>query len=176
MLEFFSVAGGIQATDEMLDAAAIEILSASPVCPGKYFVMCTGDVSAVQTALNVGRKLNPDLVTDWVLLPNVEPEVFPALTGTVPVPEVHALGVIETFTGPAAILAADALVKAAACNLIEIRLNKGLGGKAFVLFTGDVSAVEAGTKAALAELEGKSLLVSYAVIPAPNPELIQQLL
>ena len=176
MIEYFSVAAGIKATDEMLDSAAVELLFSMPVCPGKYFVMCAGEVSAVQTAVNVARNVSPELTTDWVLLPNVDESIFSALTGTVPVDDIKALGVIETFTGPGAVTAADIVVKAADIKLIEIRLCKGLGGKAYALYTGDVSACESATRVAVNQLQSQSLIVSYAVIPSPNEELIRALL
>ena len=46
-------------------------------------------------------------------------------------------------------MAADEAVKTAQITLIEVRLARALGGKAFALFTGEVSAVRAAINAAV---------------------------
>ena len=57
--------------------------------------------------------------------------------------ETEVVGVMETFSLCAAVIAADASVKAAEVDLIEVRLGRGLGGKSFIVLTGDVAAVRA---------------------------------
>ena len=50
----------------------------------------------------------------------------------------------------------------------------GLGGKAFVVFTGDVSACEAAVRAAEATEGVQGLLSQSVVIPAPNMDLVRR--
>ena len=57
LVEFVSIAKGIEAADAMLKAANIELLEAKPICPGKYIVLICGDVSAVENSVNAGRPL-----------------------------------------------------------------------------------------------------------------------
>ena len=71
---------------------------------------------------------------------------------------------------------ADAAVKAANVQLIEIRLAMALGGKAFVTLTGDVAAVEAAVDAAAQVVGQKGLLVNKVVIPRPRPELLNEMI
>jgi len=60
-------------------------------------------------------------------------------------------------------------------NYDNKRNSRGLGGKAFVVFTGDVSACEAAVRAA-EQVEGaQGLLSQSVVIPAPNMELIRSI-
>jgi len=87
-----------------------------------------------------------------------------------------ALGVVETFTAASTILAADAAAKAAGVALIEIRLAKGLGGKAFFTMTGEVYEVEAAMEAALRVAREGGNLVRSVVIPAPHADLSQKVL
>ena len=47
MIEFKTVASGITATDIMLKTADVEVISAGPVCPGKYLATISGELSAV---------------------------------------------------------------------------------------------------------------------------------
>jgi microcompartment protein CcmL/EutN len=75
-----------------------------------------------------------------------------------------------------AVIAADACVKAAEVQLIEVRLGRGMGGKSFVLLTGDVAAVEAAVRAAESLEEAEGMMSKSVVIPSPHPDLIKSLL
>ena len=83
---------------------------------------------------------------------------------------------METFTLAAAIVAADTAVKAAPVQLIEIRLPFAMGGKAFTVFTGEVSAVRSGVNTAVAKLKDEGVIDSFTVIPSPHKDLIAKLL
>ena len=50
MVEIVSVPAGIEAGDTMLKAASVELVTAQPVCAGKYIVIVTGDVAAVKAS------------------------------------------------------------------------------------------------------------------------------
>ena len=73
-------------------------------------------------------------------------------------------------------LGADAAAKAAEVTLLDVHLGTGIGGKSFVVMTGEVAtvreAVAAGTKSARKE----GLLIQEVVIPNPRPEIIDALL
>jgi len=70
----------------------------------------------------------------------------------------------------------DAAVKAAQVTLMEIRLPFALGGKAFAIFTGDVSAVRSSVESAVNVLKDEGVIESYVVIAQPHKELIAKLL
>jgi microcompartment protein CcmL/EutN len=84
--------------------------------------------------------------------------------------------VIETYTLASSIVAADIAVKAAQVELIEIRLPFALGGKAFVILTGDVSSVRTAVDSAVNVLKDEGVLESFTVIPQPSKELVQKML
>ncbi|MHA1228005.1 MAG: BMC domain-containing protein [Candidatus Hodarchaeales archaeon] len=73
-------------------------------------------------------------------------------------------------------MAADEAVKSAKITLIEIRLSRALGGKAFVLFSGEVGAVQAALSAGVNRVKEQGLVLSTAVLPAPHKDLIDKLL
>ena len=73
--------------------------------------------------------------------------VFSALRGITKVEVLEALGIVESFSVASLIEGADAAVKAANVQLVEIRLAMALGGKAFVTLTGSVAAVESAVAA-----------------------------
>lgn len=97
MIEFTSIARGIYAADQMVKTADVEIVTASSVCPGKYIAIVQGDVAAVQDSVGVGESVAEEFLVDSIVIPNVSPEVFPAITGTTMPDRIQALGIIEFF-------------------------------------------------------------------------------
>ncbi|MFH1503003.1 MAG: BMC domain-containing protein [Candidatus Eisenbacteria bacterium] len=176
LVETISIAVGIRITDEMAKTAPVEILESTAICPGKFMVLVSGRVSPVEAALKRGTAVGGDVVVDTLFIPNVHPGVFPAILGATDVGEVDALGIVETFTVASSISAADAAAKAARVTLIEIRLAKGLGGKAFFTFTGEVHEVEAAMDAALEVVKRGGNLVRSVVIPRPHADTIEKVL
>ena len=171
LIETNSVAKGIQAADEMLKSASVELIMARPACPGKYLAMIAGDVGAVQNAVDAGKQASGEFIVDSFVIPIVHPEVFPALSACSQVVELRALGIIETYSVAAAIMAADEAVKSASVDLMEIRCATGLAGKSFVTLTGDVGSVNAAIEAGLGAISDSGLVMSHVVIPSPSPEL-----
>ena len=78
-----------------------------------------------------------------------------------------------TFSLASAVICADAAVKAANVNLIEIRLGRGLGGKSFITMIGEVSAVRFAVQAAENLEEAKGMVARTVVIPSPHPDMLQ---
>ena len=111
-----------------------------------------------------------------MVIPNVHPQVFPAITGATCTEGIEALGIMESFSIAAMLETADAILKAADLEGVELRLGNGLGGKSFFTYTGDVAAVKSGTGAGRQIVEQKGLMVNFEVIPSPSPVLIQSLM
>lgn len=172
MVELTSIAKGFEAADAMIKAADVEILSATAVCPGKYFVIVHGNVAAVESAVMAGKAIAGEYLVDEFILANVHPAVFPAITSTTPLTDLRALGILESFSIATMIVAADAALKAANVDAIDLRLGSGLGGKSYFTMTGDVSAVQAAVFAGAESAIEKGLLVEKVVIPSPSKELI----
>lgn len=171
LVELTSVAKGLESADSMVKASAVELLEAKPICPGKYMIMVTGDVSAVQSSVDIGKQVGADAVVDDFILPNVHPSVITAIGSSTQIDNIQAVGVIETFSVASLIVAADTAAKAANVELIEIRTGMGIGGKSFVVLTGDVSSVNAGVDAGASRAMEKGMLVEKTVIPSPHPQL-----
>lgn len=174
-LELNSIAKGIEAADIMLKAAEVELVMAHPSCPGKYHILLTGEVAAVQSSMDAGVAVGGEHVLDQVVIPRIHPQVIEAISlSTVP-EQLNAVGILEFFSVTASIQGADAAVKAADVSLIDVRLGTGIGGKSYVIMTGDVAAVEEGVESGAAFGEQNGLLVSKVVIPSPTPELYKSL-
>jgi len=176
MVEFASIARGIYAADQMIKISEVEIVTAATACPGKYIAIVRGDVAAVEDSVRVGEEFAEEYFVDSIIIPNVSEAIFPAITGATMPDEIQAIGIMESFSLATMIIAADAILKAAGLQPIELRLGNGLGGKAFFTFTGDVAAVQTGVDVGKALAEEKGLLVNAEVIPAPSEILISSLL
>jgi microcompartment protein CcmL/EutN len=175
-VELSSIAKGLEAADAMLKTSDVALLLSRTVCPGKYIVLVSGDTGAVNAAVEAGAEKAAHALVDNFVIPNIHPEVFPAIAGSVVTEELEALGIIESFSVSALIEAADAAVKAAPVRLIEIRLAMALGGKAFVTLTGSVAAAETAVAAGAAVAAKKGLLVEKVVIPRPRKELLGEMI
>jgi microcompartment protein CcmL/EutN len=171
LLEFSSIAAGIQAADAMVKRAPIDLIKTGTVQPGKYLILIGGQVADVDESLAAGREVGGPAIVDLVYLPQVHPEVARAIGGGRKPQVFDALGVIETSTVAAAINAADAGVKGAEVELLELRLADGLGGKGIVLFSGLVGDVEAAVEIGTSVLERPDLLVRQVVIPQLHLEM-----
>ena len=176
LIELSSVASGFLACDAMLKAAAVSLVLSRSICSGKYMVMVRGDVSAVEASVAAGVAGARFSVIDSFVIPNLHESIFPAISGASKVDALEALGIVESFSVAALIEGADAAAKAAAVELIEIRLAMALGGKAFVTMTGDVAAVEAAVDAGARIVGQKGMLVNKVVIPHPRPELLNEMI
>ncbi len=173
MIECLSIPKGIEAADSMLKTADVALVTAQAVCAGKYVVLISGGVAAVAAGVEAGKTVCGGNLIDSLVIPRIHPQVLKAVAACSDVPQPKALGIMETFSLCVAIKIADTAVKAAEISLIEIRLGRGLGGKAFVILTGDVSACEAAVKAGESAEGVAGLLTQSVIIPSPNMELIR---
>ena len=175
VVETVSIPLGVLAGDQMVKTAQVELVTAQTVCAGKYIVVVSGEVAAVRSAVAAGVSAASALV-DSLVIANVDERVVAAMAGACPTEQVLAVGVMETFSLASSISAADTAVKAADVELIEVRLGRGMGGKSFVIVTGEVAAVEAAVQAAESSEETQGLISSSVVIPSPHMDIIRALL
>ena len=177
-VELNSISAGLHVADEMVKAAEVQLVLARPTCPGRYLVIVTGDTGAVKSSVEAGRNIGRDMVVDWFVIPSVHEAVIPAMNGTAVCPRINALGCIETCTTASCIIAADAAAKAGQVHLIELRFAAGLGGKAFIVMTGEVSSVRASVDAGVEVVnsDASGPVLSHIVIPSPSADLKAQLL
>lgn len=175
LIELSSIASGMQAADMMLKTSQVELILSRTICSGKYMVLIGGDVAAVDAAIKTAEKNLDHAVIDTFIIPNVHPDLFPAISGKSRVDELQALGILESFSVASLIEGADSAMKAANVQIIEVRLAMALGGKAFCTLTGDVAAVEAAVEAGAKVIAEKGLLVNKVVIPNARPELLSEM-
>ncbi|HWR28719.1 MAG TPA: BMC domain-containing protein [Negativicutes bacterium] len=176
LVEFTSIAKGIEAADIMAKTADVEIQVMKTLCPGKFMVLVSGDVSSVQQSVSAGVELAADTVVDSFVIPNIHPSILPAIGGGNELPVIKAVGVIETYSVASSIEATDAAVKAAEVQPVRLHMAFGIGGKAYCVLCGEVAAVKTAVETGSALAAAKGFLVSSIVIPRPHPQVIEGLL
>ena len=176
MVEYTTVSTGIQAADTLVKTAAVEIIEAQVVCPGKYIVIITGELSAIKASVDACKTKYGEQLIDSFVLGNVHDDIFPAIYATVSVENPRALGVIETFSGASAIVAADTAAKTADVTLVELRIARGMCGKAYLILTGEVAAVSAAIDKAKETVKDGGMFLESSVIANPDPKLWEKIL
>ena len=176
LIEMTSIASGMEAADIMLKTSNVELIISRSICSGKYMVLIGGDVAAVQSSVDAAASSIDFAVIDTCVIPNIHPDIFPALSGHNKIDKLESLGILESFSVASLIEGADAAVKAATVQLIEIRLAMALGGKAFCTITGEVAAVRSAVDAGAKLIGDKGLLVNKVVIAKPRKELLSEMI
>jgi microcompartment protein CcmL/EutN len=110
------------------------------------------------------------------IINNVHESLPAAILGVTEVEKIAAIGVIETISALSAVNAADVAAKAAKVDMLEVRIARGLGGKGFLVFTGEVSAVRSAVKACANMMGETGEITSHCVLPAPHADLVKQIL
>lgn len=176
MVELQTVSAGVQSADMMLKTAEVDIIESQTVCPGKFIVIISGDLSAVKASVDAVRARFDSKIMGSFVLGNPHDSIFPALYGATAVENAKALGVLETFNAADIIVAADAAAKTSLVDLIELRVARGMCGKSFMFITGDVAAVNAAISKAKQEVSDNGMYLDSSVIPNPDKRLWDSIL
>lgn len=176
MIEFKTVSAGVTAADSMVKTAQVELIEAQVVCPGKYIALITGNLSAVDAAVENARTQYGEQLIDSFVLGNPHEGIFPAIYGTTHVEHISSLGVLETYDAAAIIVAADVAAKTSDVELIELRIAKGMCGKSYVFLCGEVSAVEAAISRAKASVSEGGMFLDSTVIAHPDEQICKSIL
>uniref|UniRef100_UPI00289814A8 BMC domain-containing protein n=1 Tax=Proteiniclasticum sp. TaxID=2053595 RepID=UPI00289814A8 len=175
LLEFKSIAKGIEVTDALMKGSRVELVLSNAICPGKYITLVTGDLTQVKNAVELGRRLGGIFLIELELIANVHPEILPALSGTAEIDDIDCIGVIETMSCLNSIVTADIARKAANVRLVEVRIARGLGGKGFTILSGEVSAVKRAIEAVHDKFLPMGDILCSTVLSNANKELVRKL-
>lgn len=176
MVEFNSIAQGIDSTDAMCKIADVTLLVSKTVCPGKYISIVAGDTSAVQQSVRAGEDKAAECVVDSFIIPNIHKSLIPAIAGTSSIEHVKAVGLIECFSVATLMEATDLALKTGEVEPLRLHIAFGIGGKAYVVLTGDVAAVNAAVAAGSGLASERGQLVRSIVIPKPHPMVVENLI
>lgn len=176
MVEYKTVSTGVSVADAMVKTAEIDIIEAQTVCPGKYIVLITGDLSAVNAAVEMAKTRFSNHLIDSFILGNPHEGIFPAMYGASKIEKVNALGILETFSAASIIVAADVAAKTAVVELIELRIARGMCGKSYVMMTGEIAAVTAAIEKAKSAVGEGAMLLDSSIIASPDEKIWKSIL
>ena len=171
-LEYSSIVIGLQALDQMVKVAHIQIIDARTISSGKYLIIFSGDVASVEYAYKAGSETGGAYLVDKLFLSQVHPDVIPAIGNTINIGEWDTIGIIETLSIVSGIESADSAAKEGGIKIIEIRLADGYGGKSYVKMMGSLDAVQSAMAAGTAKAREKNLLGMDTIIPQPHKEIM----
>ena len=176
MVEYKTVSSGVMAADIMVKTSDVEIIEAQTVCPGKYIAIISGDLSAVNAAVEAATaNFGTHLINSFVL-GNPHESIFPAIYGATDIGKISALGILETYDAASIIVAADIAAKTAIVELIELRIARGMCGKSYMMLTGEVAAVEAAIERAKKEVGEDGMYLDSSVIAHPDEKVCRTIL
>lgn len=171
MVEYKTVSAGVVAADAMVKTSEVEIIESQTVCPGKYIVIISGDLSAVNAAVETAKVQHGMHLINSFVLGNPHESIFPAIYGATEIEDVSALGIMETYDASSIIVAADEAAKTAIVDLIELRVARGMCGKSYLMLTGEVAAVEAAIERAKNVVAEDGMYLDSAVIAHPDKQI-----
>ena len=173
LVETKSIAAGVLVADIMMKRASVELVKATTICSGRYMIQISGEREEVKTSVEAARESGVILAGTFVIS-NISPEVLAAMKHSPLVARNNSLAVIECKTATAGIAAADAAVKESGVALAKLVTGQGIMGKSYFVLAGELTAVEAGTRAA--ELDLGKKLINAVVIPAPDDSVMNALI
>lgn len=91
MVEYKTVSTGIKAADLIVKTADVELIQAQTVCPGKFIILFSGDLSAVRVSVDAAMVQYPEQLIDNFVLGNPHDSIFKALTCTAEIDDVKHL-------------------------------------------------------------------------------------
>ena len=168
--EFRSIAKGIEMLDNMTKQANIKIVENRIVCIGKFLVMISGEVADVSAAIESLSGLPDTELVGAKVIPSLAEGVIEKINGKIERDNITALGVVETKDMNSGLYCANYIKKSSDVEILRISLTLGLGGKALVIFTGDIASVQNGIDIAKEKVANPSDIVSAVAIPSPSQE------
>ena len=172
LFELESLARGVVVADVLVKQAAVQIVIAEAVSPGKYLLVFVGAEGDVLESFKAGLEVGGSMVLDSLHLTHVaEPVVAALLRGELSkVAADDAVGIVELHTVAATLKAADVALKRAEVRLTQFHLARGIGGKGWFTLAGVQHDVEEALEGAASAVQS-TLLVATELIQRPHAEL-----
>jgi microcompartment protein CcmL/EutN len=171
LLELSSIAKGIETADAMRKTAEIKIEYTAVIARGKYIIIISGSTAEVESSISRGIEIAGKELIDKYIIRNVHKGVIETLNKKNKIEKIEAIGVIETKDAISIIFAADAALKAAYVNPVELKSGAG-GGKGYFIINGEVGAVKTAVSAAIKAIS-ENAIVSRIVIPNAHEDMIK---
>lgn len=174
IIEFSSIARGIEVSDKMIKAATVEVLMLKHICHGKFMVILCGDVEDIKEAVEITVSCDNNKIIESVVITSAHEELMYSLKKRPIIRNFDAIGIFETSTVTSALVSLDSALKSAPIKLVKLVIGNGIGGKSYFVVTGSVSSIEEAVKIATNSVNSK-MLVHKTIIPSPNLDIINNL-
>ena len=171
--ELSSISKGYYLLDRLVKKAPVKILEAAAVSPGKFFILINGDEASVEESRKDLLAQSESYILDEVFITQLHEEVLPGTYSQNKFQIAESVGIIETATVASGLLSADAALKNADVHLIDLRMARGIGGKAYYFVTGTLDNVQAATEAGVKVIEAKSSLIRSDIIANPHEDFLR---
>lgn len=171
--EISSIARGYFLLDRLVKKAPVKILEAAAVTPGKFFILINGDEASVEESRADLLALAVNQIIDAIYIPQVHPQVLPAMYSQNQFQVKESIGIVETATVGSGLVSADAAAKNSDVNLIDFRMARGIGGKAYYFIAGKLEDVEAGLEAGSQAIATKGTFIRSEVIASPHEDFLK---
>ena len=175
-IELSSISRGLFLTDAVLKKALVKIIASHPISSGKHVLLFMGDVASVEESQKEALALADGTVVKQIIIPNIHAGLVLFLDSLwqsgFSKPALQSVGIVESTTLAAAVLAEDRALKSADVSICRFRLGQGIGGKAYFVLTGKQEDVEASLEAAKACLQSLESFNRVDIIPRPQNEAL----
>lgn len=173
-IEFKSISKGIEISDIMVKIAEVDIVYFKTICPGRFIVILSGEVGAVNLAIEEGIIAGEGFISDSFIITAIQEDIVQALKKK-PITKLNgAIGIMETSSVCSGIIALDRNLKDGDVKLIKLQLAAGIGGKLVYIISGGLSDVQHGMETAKKIID-KKRIVNISIIPSPDELIIKYL-
>ena len=83
MVEYLTVSTGVQAADMILKTAKVSIIEAKTVCPGKYIIIFSGELSAVNASIEASKNVHGEKLIEVRIARGMSGKSYLMLTGDI---------------------------------------------------------------------------------------------
>lgn len=174
VLEYSSIIRGLYVVDVAIKRAPVMLLRAAPVSQGRFALLFSGGATEVEEAHVAAIDASGDSLVENALIAQVTRGLAPAIGGKAQPPaKGAAIGMLESSSIAAAVEAANCVMKSGSVALNRFHLGKGLGGKSYFVFSGELKNVQACLKAGQELLEAKGRLLGSELIARPHAEFLE---
>lgn len=174
IIEFSSIARGIEVADKMIKASLVEVLLLKHICPGKFMVILCGDVEAVNVSVETTVISDRYKIVESAVISNAHEDLISYFKNKPKISEFESVGIFETSTVTSTLVSLDAALKSAFVKLVRLVIGNGIGGKSYFIVTGSVSNVEEAIKIS-SKLVNPKKLIYKTIIPYPSQDIINNL-
>ena len=175
-LDLLHVPAGLAALDAVCKEAQVAVLFAGDIDPGRFLLIFTGDLAAVEASLHKGVAEAGDALLESLLLPQAHDSLHAALHGQFAdsqgvLRDELALGTLHAHTPLALLAALDRALKVADVSLLRLRLASELAGQGHAVLAGEQFDVEAALHAAQSGMPA-GVVLQARLIARPASEVV----